>query len=100
MRYAFDDISNTAERLRRELGLSSISARATGFALASSSDRSYGLQILGVDPAHEPLVSTLPGLITKGRYLESGATEEIVIGPLHGGAMQKQAISKPNWAMS
>ncbi len=58
----------------------SISARAAGFALASSADRSYGLQILGVDPAHEPLVSTLPGLVKQGRYLRTGAGEEIVIG--------------------
>ncbi len=80
MRYAVDDITATAARLRRELGLASISPRAAGFALASSEERSYGLQIIGVDPAHEPLVSTLPGLVTQGRYLESGAVGEIVIG--------------------
>jgi putative ABC transport system permease protein len=80
MRYAIDNIADRAQRLRDELDLSSISARATGFALASSQDRSYGLQILGVDARHEPLVSTLPGLIRRGRYLEPGAREEIVIG--------------------
>ena len=80
MRYAVDDITELADRLRHELDLDSIGARATGFALASSNERSYGLQIIGVDPAHEPLVSTLPGLISEGRYLEPGATEEIVIG--------------------
>ncbi len=80
MRYAVDDIAATAARLRRELGLESISARASGFALASSEERSYGLQIIGVDPAHEPLVSTLPGLVKQGRYLEPGGAGEIVIG--------------------
>jgi len=80
MRYAVDDVVELAERLRRELGLDSVSARATGFALASSDERSYGLQIIGVDPAHEPLVSTLPGLVKQGRYLEPGALGEIVIG--------------------
>ena len=80
MRYAVDDISGIAERLRDELGLDSISARATGFALASSEKRSYGLQIVGVDPVHEPRVSTLPGLVKKGRYLKPGAAGEIVIG--------------------
>jgi ABC-type lipoprotein release transport system permease subunit len=80
MRYAVDDVTELAERLRRELGLDSISARATGFALASSNERSYGLQILGVDPAHEPLVSTLPGLVKHGRYLDPGTPGEIVIG--------------------
>jgi len=80
MRYAVGNIADRAQRLRDELELSSISARAAGFALASSQDRSYGLQILGVDARHEPLVSTLPGLIKRGRYLEPGALEEIVIG--------------------
>ncbi len=80
MRYALDDIDARAQSLRRELGLETISARAAGFALASSRDRSFGLQILGVDARHEPLVSTLPALITRGRYLRPGAHEEIVIG--------------------
>lgn len=80
MRYAVNNIADRAQRLRDELELSSISARAAGFALASSQDRSYGLQILGVEASHEPLVSTLPGLIRRGRYLEPGAREEIVIG--------------------
>jgi len=80
MRYAVDNVAELAERLRRELALDSISARAAGFALASSNERSYGLQIIGVDPAHEPLVSTLPGLVKRGRYLEPGTPGEIVIG--------------------
>jgi len=80
MRYALDDVAGTAERLRRELGLDSISARAGGFALASSEERSFGLQIVGVDAVHEPLVSTLPGLVRRGRYLQPEGREEIVIG--------------------
>jgi len=80
MRYALPSVETGAQRLRDELGLASISARAAGFALASSEERSYGLQIFGVDAAHEPLVSTLPGLVKQGRYLKPGATAEIVIG--------------------
>ena len=80
MRYTLPDVSGSAQRLRDALGIDSISARATGFALASSDERSYGLQIFGVDAAHEPLVSTLPGLVKQGRYLKPGATAEIVIG--------------------
>lgn len=80
MRYTLPAIGSTAQSLRQQLGLQSISARAAGFALASSRERSYGLQILGVDAEHEALVSTLPGLISQGRYLEAGKREEIVIG--------------------
>ena len=77
MRYALADAETSAANLRNQLGLASISARATGFALASSEERSYGLQILGVDAEHEPMVSTLPGLVKQGRYLKPGAVEEI-----------------------
>ena len=80
MRYALDDVAELAKRLRRELGLDSISARATGFALASSNERSYGLQIIGVEPEFEPNVSTLPGLINRGSYFTDSNAEEIVIG--------------------
>jgi ABC-type lipoprotein release transport system permease subunit len=80
MRYTLPEVTGIAQHLRDELGLISISARATGFALASSDDRSYGLQIFGVDAKHEPLVSTLPGLVKQGRYLRPGASAEIVIG--------------------
>jgi len=80
MRYALPGAVATAQRLRDEIGLSSISARAAGFALVSSNDRSYGLQIIGVDADHEPLVSTLPGLVRQGRYLAPAASAEIVIG--------------------
>jgi len=80
MRYALSDISDTASLLRKQLKLQSISARAAGFALASSNDRSYGLQILGVEPQFEPLVSTIPGLLKQGHYLQQNSAGEIVIG--------------------
>jgi len=80
MRYTVPDVADSTDNLRDKLGLNSISARAAGFALASSDERSYGIQIFGVDAKHEPLVSTLPGLIRQGRYLVPGASAEIVIG--------------------
>ena len=66
--------------MRDELQLKNIAARAVGFALASSQDRSYGLQILGIEPQFEPGVSSIPGLIKTGRYLQKNSFDEIVIG--------------------
>ncbi len=80
MRHAIANADQLAGSVREQLGLDSISTRASGFALVSSAERSYGLQILGVDPGREPLVSTLPGLIREGRYLQPGGGAEIVIG--------------------
>jgi ABC-type lipoprotein release transport system permease subunit len=80
MRYTVPDGVELAERLRRETGVEAMAARGEAFALASSEERSFGVQILGVQPEYEPLVSNLPGLVKRGRYLEDNEAGEIVIG--------------------
>ncbi len=80
MRYTVPDGLSLARQLRQQTGLESMAARGTAFALASSAERSFGIQITGVEPDHEPLVSNLPGLVRQGRYLEGLTTEEIVVG--------------------
>lgn len=80
MRQVVADAEMLSETLRRETGLDTISVRSAAFALVSSEDRSYGVQVFGVDPLHEPGVSTLPGLVSRGRFLAEREAEEIVIG--------------------
>ena len=80
MRYTVPNGIALAQTLRTSTGSDAIAARGSAFALASSEDRSFGIQILGVQPQSEPEVSTLPGLIDKGRYLENSKAAEIVIG--------------------
>ena len=57
-----------------------VAARATAFSLVSSEKRSFGIQVIGVQPGHEPGVSTIPGLLKQGRFLEDSNATEIVIG--------------------
>ena len=80
MRQVVPDILPLSTSLRSELDMETVSARAAAFALASSEERSYGIQVLGVEPSHEPLVSSLPGLIKAGRFLDEIDAAEIVIG--------------------
>ena len=80
MRQVVPNAGPLAENLRTDLGINSVAARGAAFALASSDDRSYGIQVLGVEPAHEPTVSTIPGLVKEGRYLQGADAAEIVIG--------------------
>ena len=82
MRHNLPDITTTAQRLRDELQLESVGARAVGFALASSNNRSYGVQILGVEPLHEGRISSIPGLVSEGRFLQQASYDEIVIGSI------------------
>lgn len=69
-----------AESLRSDLDLEAISVRSAAFALVSSEDRSYGVQVFGVDPEREAQVSTIPGLVKDGRFLSETTAQEIVIG--------------------
>ena len=80
MRNSIDAIIPLANEVRALLGSENVAARAVAFAMTSSEERSYGLQIIGVEPEFEPNVSTLPGLINKGRYFSGINAEEIVIG--------------------
>ena len=80
MRQTVSDIVPLADTLRSEFPDQHIAARASGFALISSADRSYGVAVFGVQPKYEPMVSTLPGLVSSGRYLGDSQAAEIVIG--------------------
>jgi ABC-type lipoprotein release transport system permease subunit len=80
MRQVVPDVAGLARRLREELDLDTIAARASAFALVSSAERSYGVQVVGVEPDREPRVSSLPGLVSEGRFLDDPAAAEVVIG--------------------
>lgn len=80
MRSSVDAIIPLANEIRSRLDSNTVAARGVAFAMTSSKERSYGLQIIGVEPAYEPNVSTLPGLINKGSYFSDINAEEIVIG--------------------
>ncbi|MCP4007898.1 MAG: ABC transporter permease [Proteobacteria bacterium] len=82
IRNSFEAIIPLAESLRKELATDRVGARGIAFAMTSSEQRSYGLQIVGVEPDFEPGVSTLPGLINKGRYFNDINAEEIIIGSI------------------
>jgi len=80
MRQTVADIVPLTESIRAEFPEHNIAARTTGFALISSEDRSYGIAVFGVEPAYEPGVSTLPGLVSEGRFLGDNDAAEIIIG--------------------
>ena len=80
MRQTVDDVVPLATKFRNHFDSDSIAARATAFALVSSEERSYGTAVIGVEPAFERNVSTLPGLVNQGRYLGAQDAAEIVIG--------------------
>jgi len=80
MRQVVPNVIALAEEIRSGLGSDEVAARASAFALVSSAERSYGLQISGVEPDYEARVSSIPGLVSEGRFLDDPLAEEIVIG--------------------
>ncbi len=80
MRDVVDDIGALATGIREQFPAVNVAARANAFVLVSSEERSFGTQIVGVEPDYEPTVSTIPGLLSEGRYLEDINAAEIVIG--------------------
>jgi putative ABC transport system permease protein len=80
LRSGIPAVQSLAEQLREALPQARVTPRAAGFALASSEQRSFGIELIGVDPAGEPGVSTIPGMVTEGRFLEETDSAAIVIG--------------------
>lgn len=81
LRTSIPAIAQRADDLRAQLH-TPVAARAVGFALVSSAQRSFGMQILGVQPEFEPGLSTLPGQIVAGRYLKRIDPQAILIGSI------------------
>lgn len=80
MRQVVEDAAAMAREIRDATGLDTVAVRSAAFALVSSEDRSYGIQIYGVDPDKEPHVSTIPGLVREGRFPSDANAQEIVLG--------------------
>ncbi|MGA1190899.1 MAG: ABC transporter permease [Bdellovibrionota bacterium] len=66
--------------LERVRGIGEAGVRAEVFALVSSTEKSSGVQITGVEAEREPKLSTLTGTIRKGRYLNHDDQNVAVIG--------------------
>lgn len=80
MRNTMPRARTLGSHVRKLSGLAAVSVRAMGFALASSKARTYGVQVIGVETEYEGKVSTIPGLVKKGRFLSSDDALEAVIG--------------------
>ncbi len=80
LRQSVPDIRALAATFRADPGFQDVAARGAAFALTSSEERSYGIQVYGVEPVFEPGVSNIPGLVQEGRFLVGSDATEIVIG--------------------
>jgi putative ABC transport system permease protein len=56
--------------------------RDNAFSLASSTERAYGVLVIGIDPRREAEVSTLKKLVREGAYLSDGDSNQALVGKL------------------
>jgi len=63
-------------------GIEAYTSRANAFSLVSSSDRTYGVLLTGIDPEREAKVSTLKKLVRRGEYLAQEDTDMALVGEL------------------
>jgi ABC-type lipoprotein release transport system permease subunit len=77
LRNLIPDATEVARALAKVPDVTAVAPRAVTFALVSVGDRSYGAQVMGVDATAERTISSLPDMLTEGRYLE-GPTDAVV----------------------
>lgn len=82
MEQVVPDPRKIMERLGRIPGISGITVRSYAFAMASSSSRTRGIMVMGIDPASEGKVTTLPTQIREGKYLDQDESDGCLIGTL------------------
>ena len=74
--------SDLAQTLAQMPHITALSFRCNSFALLSSSRRTSGGFITGIDPEKERRISSIPRTIRKGRYLNPTDTNAAVVGSL------------------
>jgi ABC-type lipoprotein release transport system permease subunit len=69
-----------AADLRTIGGVNAASPRIITFAILAHGRRSFGAAVIGVDPANEPLVSSLAATVRRGRYLRPDDDDAAIVG--------------------
>lgn len=78
LRNTVTDASRIARRIAGDPNVAAVAQRGLAFALVSVGERSFGAQVMGVEPDAERVISTLPALVREGTYLEKA--DDVVIG--------------------
>jgi ABC-type lipoprotein release transport system permease subunit len=82
------DPETVAALMAETRGVRAFSARAEAFSLVSSRERTYGVAVIGIEPAKEADVSTLQRIVRRGHYLADGDTAQALVGHLLAANLQ------------
>lgn len=82
VRNSIENYDTALTQLRKIPGITAAGVRADGSAVLSSATRSLGARVIGVQPDIEAELSSIPGNIRSGRYLDDLYSNEIVMGEI------------------
>jgi len=82
IRLVVNDPSAVGAILERTPAVADFTFRTSTFSLLSSTQRTYGAVVIGIDPAREARVSTIASLIRQGNYLAEGDGAQALVGKL------------------
>src|ERR1700690_41129 len=74
------DLTALLSKVTADPRVEAVAPRVYGFGMISAADRSYGVELLGIDPAKEARVTTLQNQMVKGVYLNEGMPKSIALG--------------------
>ena len=80
LRDTVDDAAAVRGKVEAVPGVTGTAMRSSAFALVAVEERAFAAQVVGVEPAREHEITTLPGFVRDGRYLDGGSAGEAVIG--------------------
>lgn len=80
LEHRLEDSAGRMARIGRDSRVEAVLPRTMSFALVSAGERSFGAQVVGVDPERERGASSLPGMVSVGRYLHGPG--EAVVGTI------------------
>jgi len=61
-------------------GVEAYTYRANAFSMVSSSERTYGVMVVGIDPEREARVSTIKNVVRQGSYLSEDDADGVLVG--------------------
>lgn len=74
------DLQSLLSGILSQPEVEAVTPRVYGFGLVSTGEHSAGAQLLGIDPASEPQVTTFLGGLTEGKPLGAEPRQEILLG--------------------
>jgi putative ABC transport system permease protein len=74
------EVSTLLSAITADPRVQAAAPRVYGYGMVSAADRSYGVELLGIDPDREPKVTALQNQMLKGSYLTERLPKTVAIG--------------------